>query len=484
MTESKLSSDYLSHEGEGCRQVSEGKEYNFFHHQRKQQQQQDEKKKDEANFFREYTVKSRPHGLLGIVQMITAYVIMFALSSFIPVFFGLLFYLLFSLIYFFTSNGIWTESSNFVTFYTILLGILIIQGMIPLTLYKNQDLIGASNFWLLREFVNYFPMTCTVEEKMPLYEEDKEIRHSSTSTTSISSLSTNENIEIESVEREEKEEVEEAPSGFKMAGKKKNYMFALYPHALIPVAVFMTQYFMNAILPGEKVICLIHSGIFNLPFLRFWMAYSGGAPATKSHIQEVKRSLNAHAAIVVGGVAEMFLQSQKVERIKMRKGFIREAIRNGYDIVPVYYFGHTNIFSFLGPKRGYQWLAKHLPFPFFLYYGRNFTTFPRSTPVKMCVGRPIDVKRLLKAYKRNKAKNGQEVCYDDSKKEIDEEKEENGSVDSTLKSDIGHEEQIAERELDLEEEVNYILSIFKSEISRLYYKHKPEWEDRSLCLVE
>merc|ERR1712146_502190 len=347
----------------------------------------------------------------------------------------------------------------------------------------------GSEFWLLREFVNYFPMTCTLEEEIPIYEEE-EISSSSNSSPSLSSLSSNENLEIEkerdNEEKEEEEDGEGDPSTMKTSWKKnkKNYMFALYPHALIPVAVFLTQYYMNAILPGEKVICLIHSGIFNLPFLRFWMAYSGGAPATKSHIQEVKRSLNAHAAIVVGGVAEMFLQSQKVERIKMRKGFIREAIRNGYDIVPVYYFGHTNIFSFFGPKRGYQWLAKHLPFPFFLYYGRNFTTFPRSTPVKMCVGRPIDVEKLLKAYKRNKAKNGQEVCYDDSKKEIDEEKEENVSVDSTLKSDIGHGEQIAERELDLEEQVNYILYIFKSEISRLYYKHKPEWEDRSLCLVE
>ena len=262
-------------------------------------------------------------------------------------------------------------------------------------------------------------------------------------------------------------------------------MFALYPHALIPVAVFMTQYYMNSILPGEKVICLIHSGIFNLPFLRFWMAYSGGAPATKKHIREVKEKVDAHAAIVVGGVAEMFLQSEKAENIKMRKGFIREAIRNGYDIVPVYYFGHTNIFSFFGPKRFYQWLAKRIPFPFFLYSGRNCTTFPRSTPVKMCVGRPIKVKKLLREYKRNKQENGDPLFFSEaSQKEGEESKEEIISVDSTLKHDLIHSQKDLGKEIELEEEVNYVLSIFKTEISRLYYKYRPDWEVRNLRLVD
>lgn len=447
-----------------------------------------QKKNGDTKFFQEFTVKPRPLGFLGILQMGVAYTIMLGLSSFIPVFFGGLLYLVFSTIHILINHESWSDHSNFVYSYTIVLGILFIQGIIPLTLYKNQDLPGASNFWLLREFVNYFPMTCTVEQELPIYEE--EFAPLANKTLSNSSISSNESETLEIIEEKEVvvEEEERRIEGGGSSSilkttekKKKNYMFALYPHAIIPVAVFMTQYYMNAILPGETVICLIHSGIFNLPFLRFWMAQSGGAPATKRHIREVKETINAHAAIVVGGVKEMFLLSQKAEKIKMRKGFIREAIRNGYDIVPVYYFGHTNIYSFFGPKRMYQWMAKHIPFPFFLYYGRNCTIFPRSTPIKMCVGRPLNVEKLLETYERNK-----EVHGESDRVFCEEQKEENCSVDSIFKPDhVGNENKKGIKDdIDMEEKVDYILSIFKTEISRLYYKYRPEWEERPLVMVD
>merc|ERR1712146_700625 len=210
-----------------------------------QQHQYEDEHENKPNFFKEFTVKRRPKGFLGITQLIGAYGIMFILSSFILI----LFYLVVTLMYIVINHGTWSENSNFIFSYTTLLGILIIQGVIPLTLYKNQDLLAASEFWLLREFVNYFPMTCTLEEEIPIYEE-KEISSSFNSSPSLSSLSSNENLEIEkerdNEEKEEEEDGEGDPSTMKTSWKKnkKNYMFALYPHALIPVAVFLTQYYM------------------------------------------------------------------------------------------------------------------------------------------------------------------------------------------------------------------------------------------------
>merc|ERR1712146_762690 len=142
----------------------------------------------------------------------------------------------------------------------------------------------------------------------------------------------------------------------------------------------------------------------------------------------------------------------------------------------------TNIFSFFGPKRFYQWLAKRIPFPFFLYSGRNCTTFPRSTPV--CVGRPIKVKKLLREYKQNKENGSPLFSSEASQKEGEESKEEIISVDSTLKHDLIQSQKDVEKEIDLEEEVNYVLSIFKTEISRLYYKYRPDWEVRNLHLID
>ncbi len=52
----------------------------------------------------------------------------------------------------------------------------------------------------------------------------------------------------------------------------------------------------------------------------------------------------------VGGVAEMFLVGGEKERLylKKHKGFVREAIKNGADLVPVFCFGNSKLFSVVG----------------------------------------------------------------------------------------------------------------------------------------
>ncbi len=95
---------------------------------------------------------------------------------------------------------------------------------------------------------------------------------------------------------------------------------------------------------------------------------------------EARRRAGANCSIVVGGVAEIFLQSEcvtcllffsphhppigrprrfhsppthlpphpadeKTECVRLRKGFIREALRNGYDLVPMFHFGNTRIYK-------------------------------------------------------------------------------------------------------------------------------------------
>jgi hypothetical protein len=51
----------------------------------------------------------------------------------------------------------------------------------------------------------------------------------------------------------------------------------------------------------------------------------------------------------VGGVSEMFLPDDRVERVKLRRGFIRQAIKHGYDIVPMFHFGQSRLFRYRFP---------------------------------------------------------------------------------------------------------------------------------------
>ena len=95
--------------------------------------------------------------------------------------------------------------------------------------------------------------------------------------------------------------------------------------------------------------------------------------------------------VMVGGIAEMYLQHPDYERIKLldRKGFVRIAIEHGADILPVYMFGASRMMSF-GPP----WLmalSRRLRASLGVLYGAWGTPVPRRTRLRMAVGVPVPV---------------------------------------------------------------------------------------------
>ena len=87
--------------------------------------------------------------------------------------------------------------------------------MIPMPEYQqNHD---QAKHWLMRELVNYFSMSFVMEEELDT---------------------------------------------------SKNYMMAQFPHGILPCAVFLSAYFIPEILPGKKIFGLVHSNLFNIPFVR------------------------------------------------------------------------------------------------------------------------------------------------------------------------------------------------------------------------
>ena len=95
----------------------------------------------------------------------------------------------------------------------------------------------------------------------------------------------------------------------------------------------------------------------------------------------------------------MFLVHDKEERVLVRKGFIREALRNGMDVVPVYHFNHTRIFRYLVPEsinKHISWLCRKSGLPFGLYYGRFGSPYiPFKTKLTSVVGRAIRVEEAI-----------------------------------------------------------------------------------------
>jgi hypothetical protein len=94
-------------------------------------------------------------------------------------------------------------------------------------------------------------------------------------------------------------------------------------------------------------------------------------------------------AVMVGGIAEMFMLRKDAEVLKLRsrKGFVRLALEHGTDILPTYLFGNSAILDF-GP-RWLQQASRRWRASFGLMYGPWGLPLPRRVPILMVVGAPV-----------------------------------------------------------------------------------------------
>eukprot|EP01025_Chloroclados_australasicus_P003860 TRINITY_DN10919_c0_g1_i1.p1 TRINITY_DN10919_c0_g1~~TRINITY_DN10919_c0_g1_i1.p1 ORF type:complete len:325 (-),score=13.93 TRINITY_DN10919_c0_g1_i1:177-1151(-) len=169
---------------------------------------------------------------------------------------------------------------------------------------------------------------------------------------------------------------------------EKEYILAEFPHGVFP----MGQILGATIVPkmfSSKVYALAASVLFNIPLYTQVFSMFGCRPATKYHFKALLKK--ASVAVIVGGIAEIYLQHPKKERIKLlgRKGFIRVAVETGTDIIPVYHFGNTQLLDF-GP----QWimnLARKLQASLGFVYGVYGLPIPRRHKICMVCGKPVSV---------------------------------------------------------------------------------------------
>jgi len=110
--------------------------------------------------------------------------------------------------------------------------------------------------------------------------------------------------------------------------------------------------------------------------------------------------------IVIGGARESLEAQPGTFRIilRRRKGFIKMAIRNGADLVPVVAFGENDLYEQVSPENHpwihkLQLLAKQiLGFTVPLFHARGVFNYdvglmPYRRPINVVVGRPILVQQ-------------------------------------------------------------------------------------------
>lgn len=100
--------------------------------------------------------------------------------------------------------------------------------------------------------------------------------------------------------------------------------------------------------------------------------------------------------LYIGGIAELFKSSRKEERLylKKRKGFIKVALREGVDIIPVYLFGNTSVLTVMktGPLAN---MSRKLQVSLTYFWGKYYLPIPRPEKLLYVRGKPLGLPHIL-----------------------------------------------------------------------------------------
>lgn len=195
------------------------------------------------------------------------------------------------------------------------------------------------------------------------------------------------------------EEYHEITDG-EMLSSGKSYVVGAHPHGVfsfcgVCAAVASTNDasggFGTAL--AEKVPTAAASVLKVFPILKDVLGIFGVIPADGRTL--TKRLARGSFCLYVGGMAELFRSSNQKEAVflKQRKGFIKLALRQGADVIPVYLFGNTTVLSALtaGPLAA---LSRKLGVSVTLFWGRFGLPLPKCVRITYARGRPLGLPHI------------------------------------------------------------------------------------------
>lgn len=178
----------------------------------------------------------------------------------------------------------------------------------------------------------------------------------------------------------------------------KRLLLVSYPHGLFPIGLPLLHGIAKDIFP-ELTEPYPHTAVadvlFKTPILSPIMTWLGCVSAKTPLLQNHRRNV----IILPDGIAGIYHSERDQERLFVHKrvGFIKTALHEGASLVPMYCFGHTQLFD-IYPNHSNHWLARlsrWLRFSIVFYQGPFwwFGAFPYRSPITIVIGKPIHVKK-------------------------------------------------------------------------------------------
>jgi Diacylglycerol acyltransferase len=132
---------------------------------------------------------------------------------------------------------------------------------------------------------------------------------------------------------------------------RKNYLCIFQPHGVISFVGILSAVYASVPEFVGQLPTAVADALLYTPILKHVLGIFNLISASKQSLQKTMKKKGVHGTIVlyVGGMAELFLSCHTEEKLYLlkRKGFIKLALQEGVDIVPVYLFGNTTVLSIL-----------------------------------------------------------------------------------------------------------------------------------------
>ncbi|KLT44580.1 diacylglycerol acyltransferase [Cutaneotrichosporon oleaginosum] len=192
----------------------------------------------------------------------------------------------------------------------------------------------------------------------------------------------------------------------------RKYVFAYHPHGIISMGAactFATEATgFSSLFPGVTCHLLTLDANFWIPLYRDILMGMGLASVSKRSCRSILK-MGRSICIVIGGASESLYAYPGTNNLTLKKrlGFIKIAIREGANLVPVYGFGENDIYELLPNEKGtmtykfQKWFQGTFGFTVPFFHGRgvftyNYGLMPHRRPVTVVVGAPIPVKQIEK----------------------------------------------------------------------------------------
>ncbi|XP_053163413.1 diacylglycerol O-acyltransferase 2 [Hemicordylus capensis] len=194
----------------------------------------------------------------------------------------------------------------------------------------------------------------------------------------------------------------------------RNYILACHPHGIMSMGAFCNfgteATGVSQMYPGIRVYLATLVGNFRVPLLRDYLMSGGICPVNRDSIDYIlsKNGSGNAVVIVVGGAAESLNSTpgRHSVTLKNRKGFVKQALRHGADLVPVYSFGENEAYKQAIFEEGSwgRWVQekfqKYIGFAPCVFHGRGLFScnswglLPYSNPITTVVGEPITIPKI------------------------------------------------------------------------------------------